>query len=1330
MASKRFKEIKTEVDSLSGAINELNAVITKYKLEGKELSEIQALTAKKTDELAKRFIQVVSSQEKFSSSSRATKKDKEDLQKAVGTLNSKYNGLARTLKTTVSEALSEQSRELKNLQGDLKEVSQAESDWLKNAQYQQKNRLHQIEQERKQRIAARKERIKNFRLEFGDIGRELKAKARLADQTKRAAEANKFFGESFRKAFSPQAIGQAIASVVKFIGIYQILGAAISGVRALTIGAFEEFVKFDKAIGQLSAVTLGTKEEIKQLTSTIKGVAVQTKFTAVQVAELSISLAKLGANSREVGELLLPVSLAAQALGEDLDKVGETIFKVNNQFGISSAESALTAQTLVASINQSALSLNSFSTAIQYIGPIASQIGLSFNDLAGYLETLSDNGFTASRIGTGLRTIFIDLKEQGRPLIDTLRELAEKNISVAEAEELVGKRAAAQLLVLVRNNEELQNGTNINEDFADALSASARQMTTTAGKLAVLDSAYENLRIGIGEVISKSSIFLTIIDALDKKSGLLIRGYNLVSALSTEEDNKYQENLSKLIDYNLDRTKESISTGEALYNAAISSRTQSQKKFFVLLKSLQEEYNLTFEQALDVVETRVLEGQQAAGSLLKEFGLTTQQAGSALRAYYNQWDELNEQLGEFNGAKNIINDQIGATVNGIKIQEKRNEVEKEYIDFLNNLPDNIGEQEKFNKVVEKEIEAREKIKEKTKELNELESKEGFFRDERRIREVTGELAGYEAGLARLSEYTETLIEKDGQRVDINLRNFRIEKKELDLKRKALEDRLKQLEKNLDFEIKAIEARYNREFELAATQEEKAEVTLNRTLALAKAQDVYTQAVTKLTNEVTELTEENDALYSKYRDLFKLTKGTSEEEQKLNEKRRQALGELENAAEQAGQSITQLNLAIVNSQEKLGWDAQKIGNVVLEEGVAILEALGTALNDLNGLYGDSAYEQVKLAEKQREASEIAAEGLAKLKQQYLDLYLVTIATMGQKIADEQFGPILEILQILDKRFNALKQNEIISDEQVKDLKKKFIEIKEGLLNLGIDITWQEAFEQAVNASMEALDRFNQTTFENTKNRLEAEKKAITDAYDTEDAILKSKLDNQLISESEYRSRVKKLREKEAAEQNKIDRQIFNAEKKRDKQKAFTDYVSSLGSIIPNLITTHKVGEPIELSLKYALAAALATFGYSTEVQAINQRQFFPTRFAEGGMVYGPSHEQGGIPFSVSGQAGYEMEGGEYIVNKKATSRYKTLLDQINSYGRSDYKFAAGGIVNSTERRSDKQLEYLEAIAEATVSTAINSSKPVRSFVTSDDLSTNENARRLRQRNTNI
>ena len=66
------------------------------------------------------------------------------------------------------------------------------------------------------------------------------------------------------------------------------------------------------------------------------------------------------------------------------------------------------------------------------------------------------------------------------------------------------------------------------------------------------------------------------------------------------------------------------------------------------------------------------------------------------------------------------------------------------------------------------------------------------------------------------------------------------------------------------------------------------------------------------------------------------------------------------------------------------------------------------------------------------------------------------------------------------------------------------------------------------------------------------------------------------------------------------------------------------------------------------------------------------FANGGMVNGKSHAQGGEKFAVGGRV-VELEGGESVINKRSTSMYRSQLSAMNEAG-GGVKFADGGLLN--------------------------------------------------------
>jgi TP901 family phage tail tape measure protein len=80
-------------------------------------------------------------------------------------------------------------------------------------------------------------------------------------------------------------------------------------------------------------------------------------------------------------------------------------------------------------------------------------------------------------------------------------------------------------------------------------------------------------------------------------------------------------------------------------------------------------------------------------------------------------------------------------------------------------------------------------------------------------------------------------------------------------------------------------------------------------------------------------------------------------------------------------------------------------------------------------------------------------------------------------------------------------------------------------------------------------------------------------------------------------------------------------------------------------------------------ALAKFGNGGIVET----------FANGGMVHGKSHAQGGEKFAVGGRV-VELEGGEAVMNKRSTAMFSNQLSAMNQAG-GGVKFADGGLLNS-------------------------------------------------------
>lgn len=115
-----------------------------------------------------------------------------------------------------------------------------------------------------------------------------------------------------------------------------------------------------------------------------------------------------------------------------------------------------------------------------------------------------------------------------------------------------------------------------------------------------------------------------------------------------------------------------------------------------------------------------------------------------------------------------------------------------------------------------------------------------------------------------------------------------------------------------------------------------------------------------------------------------------------------------------------------------------------------------------------------------------------------------------------------------------------------------------------------------------------------------------------------------------------------------------EKKQHEQRKQDMQVQLLESITATALGVMKAFAQFGPILGAVMGGIISTIG--AVQQAIIMKQI--SKMADGGFLSGPSHANGGIPV---GNTGVEVEGGEYVVNKRSTAKYLPLLQSINEEG---------------------------------------------------------------------
>ena len=268
-----------------------------------------------------------------------------------------------------------------------------------------------------------------------------------------------------------------------------------------------------------------------------------------------------------------------------------------------------------------------------------------------------------------------------------------------------------------------------------------------------------------------------------------------------------------------------------------------------------------------------------------------------------------------------------------------------------------------------------------------------------------------------------------------------------------------------------------------------------------------------------------------------------------------------------------------------------------------------------------------------------------------------------------------------------------------------------------------------------DVFFQAQQERIQSMLDRDVRSLEENYQTQNDLLKASLDQNLITQAEYEQQRKENQSDLNAQRFKLESDAFKKEQKIRKAEATLNYFGEISNLafqysklppgvgqvlaavqiaiataryagniaqIQNAVPpTAERGAIIEFGSggvnNHHSSTSNSTYNNSTSsIDAKKLSSYFNTsnstyggnqsyhsnssnqravNYSYGGVPIGPRHSDGGIKVLVGGEQAVEMEGGEAVINRKSTARFRPLLSQINSYGGFGRKFATGGVMPS-------------------------------------------------------
>ena len=292
-------------------------------------------------------------------------------------------------------------------------------------------------------------------------------------------------------------VGRLMTDVGKKMSIGLSVPLALIGRRVA-----ETATEFEYQMARVAAISGSAADELSALTMKAEELGSKTIFTARAVGQLQEEFAKLGFSAQEINQVTESTLSLAQVTGATLPRAAEVSGAALRTFGLEASQIEQVNDVVAVAISRSALDFESFAETMKYAGSQAAISGISMEQLGAAMGVLANTGVKGSIAGTRLRMIFAKLAQEGGNVEEEFLNVINGTMTMTEAIDRFGIRAATAIPVLQENREEFHKLNRQLLDSAGTLDVMQATMDDTSFAVQrKLTSALENLSIQIGKAL-------------------------------------------------------------------------------------------------------------------------------------------------------------------------------------------------------------------------------------------------------------------------------------------------------------------------------------------------------------------------------------------------------------------------------------------------------------------------------------------------------------------------------------------------------------------------------------------------------------------------------------------------------------------------------------------------------------------------------------------------------------------------------------------------------------------------------------------------------------
>lgn len=322
-------------------------------------------------------------------------------------------------------------------------------------------------------------------------------------------------------------IGKLADGFNRYFAIITAGAATLTGLIFSFRKVVDVFNEFEKKVDNLSALTGLAGNELDYLSDEAKKMSISMVEGNIRITQSADAIVdaytKVGSarpellkNKEDLAAVTREAMILAAAANTELQPAVDGLTMVLNQFNAPASESRRIINTLAAGSKEGAGEIPYLTAAIEKAGTIASDAGMSIEELVGVIETMAPRMKEPEMAGRNLRAIILKLQETAddtNPVVvgfsQAIENLAKKNLSATELTNLFGLENIAAARILMKNTEETKKYTNAVTGTNVALEQANINTDNNASKLAQARNKVQLLSIEFGEKLAPAMTFST-----------------------------------------------------------------------------------------------------------------------------------------------------------------------------------------------------------------------------------------------------------------------------------------------------------------------------------------------------------------------------------------------------------------------------------------------------------------------------------------------------------------------------------------------------------------------------------------------------------------------------------------------------------------------------------------------------------------------------------------------------------------------------------------------------------------------------------------------------